>query len=204
MPEAERPAADITVRPLTPDDWPAVTKLFGANGACGGCWCMWWRVPQGGKLWKESQGDKNRDAFRRLIKAGKVHGVLAFADDEPVGWCSFGPKETFPRMRRIRALQHESPEGTWSVVCFYIPARWRGRGVATALLKASTERALALGAKAVEGYPVVPKGEGGRMPGAFAWTGVPTLFERAGYAEMERDGPVRPVFVHDATAGGNA
>jgi GNAT superfamily N-acetyltransferase len=191
---------DIAVRPMTPDDWPLVAQLFGPNGACGGCWCMWWRVPQGGKLWKESQGAKNRDAFRRLVKAGKVHAVLAFAGDEPVGWCSFGPRETFPRMRRIRALQHESPDGTWSVVCFYIPSRWRGRGVATALLRAATARALELGAKAVEGYPAAPKGEDGRMPAAFAWTGVPALFERAGYAEMERAGATRPLFVIDTPA----
>jgi GNAT superfamily N-acetyltransferase len=194
MPDSEPPAAAITVRALTPEDWPIVAKLFGANGACGGCWCMWWRVPRGGKLWKESQGAKNRDAFRRLIRAGKVHAVLAFAGDDPVGWCCFGPKETFPRMQRIRALQHESAEGTWSIVCFYIPSRWRCRGVATALVQAATTRALELGAKAAEGYPVVPKEEGSRMPGAFAWTGVPALFERAGYEEMEREGSTRPVY----------
>jgi GNAT superfamily N-acetyltransferase len=194
MPESERPSADITVRQLTPKDWPVITQLFGANGACGGCWCMWWRVPRGGKTWHENKGAKNREAFRRLIRAGKVHAVLAFAGDEPVGFCSFGPRESFPRMKRIRALQHESPEGTWSTVCFYIPTRWRGRGVATALLQAATTRALELGAKAVEGYPVVLKDEGTRMPAAFAWTGVPALFERAGYEEMERDGPLRPVY----------
>ena len=191
---ADEPSTNLIVRPLTPDDWTAVARLFGANGACGGCWCMWWRVPQGGKLWKESQGTKNRDAFRRLIKAGKVHAVLAFSGDEPVGWCCFGPKESFPRMKRIRALQHASPEDTWSIVCLYIPSRWRGQGVASALVRAATEEARKLGAKAVEGYPVVPK-EGSRMPGAFAWTGVPALFERAGYEEMERDGPVRPVYI---------
>jgi hypothetical protein len=101
-------------------------------------------------------------------------------------------------MKRIRALQHESPDGTWSVVCFYIPTRWRGRGVASALTKAATERALALGATAVEGYPVVPNPETDRMPGAFAWTGVPALFERAGYEQMEREGRLRPIYTIDS------
>jgi GNAT superfamily N-acetyltransferase len=185
----------ITVRPLTSDDWPIVAQLFGANGACGGCWCMWWRVPRGGKLWDECKGDKNRDAFRRLIKAGKVHAILAFAGEEPIGWCCFGPREDFVRMKRMRALQHQSPAGAWAITCFYIPSRWRGQGVASALLEAATARAFELGASAVEGYPKVPKDENTRMPGAFAWTGVPALFERTGYEEMEREGDLRPVYI---------
>src|SRR5712692_9025568 len=94
----------LDIRPLEPDDWPIIVKLFGDNGACGGCWCMWPRVPRGGKLWDDLKGAKNRDRFRRLVRAGKVHGVLAFRGEEPVGWCSFGPRSTFPRLERVRAL----------------------------------------------------------------------------------------------------
>jgi GNAT superfamily N-acetyltransferase len=34
----------LTIRPLTPDLWPALEDLFGKNGACNGCWCMYWRI----------------------------------------------------------------------------------------------------------------------------------------------------------------
>jgi hypothetical protein len=34
----------FTVRPLTPDLWPALEDLFGKNGASNGCWCMYWRL----------------------------------------------------------------------------------------------------------------------------------------------------------------
>ena len=34
------------VVPLTPDLWPAFEALFGAAGACMGCWCTHWRVPR--------------------------------------------------------------------------------------------------------------------------------------------------------------
>jgi hypothetical protein len=34
----------LTIRPLTPDLWPAFVDLFGKSGACNGCWCMYWRV----------------------------------------------------------------------------------------------------------------------------------------------------------------
>ena len=34
----------LTVRPLTPDLWPDLEDLFGREGACHGCWCMYWRI----------------------------------------------------------------------------------------------------------------------------------------------------------------
>ncbi len=185
----------IDIRPLEPGDWPIIVKLFGDNGACGGCWCMWPRVPRGGKLWEELKGAKNRERFRRLVRAGKVHGVLAFYRDEPVGWCSFGPRQTFPRLDTVRALQHDWPAGTWSIVCFYIPSAWRGRGIASRLVEAATRRALAMGARVIEGYPAVPKNSSEPLPAAFAWTGVPALFESAGYSELIRPKASRTIFV---------
>ena len=32
-----RERLSVTVRPLTPDLWPAFEDLFGPTGACGGC-----------------------------------------------------------------------------------------------------------------------------------------------------------------------
>ena len=189
-----RPAR-LTFHPLTPDRWKDFETLFGERGACGGCWCMWPRVPQGGKSWHEAKGAKNRERFRRLVKAGKVHGVLAFDGEEPVGWCSFGPRSTFPRLERVRALQRQSSDTTWSIVCFYIPSRWRSRGVATKLLEAATKEAFALGATEIEGYPVIPAKAPEKVPAAFAWTGVPALFQGAGYQELNRPGVSQPIYL---------
>jgi GNAT superfamily N-acetyltransferase len=183
----------ITTRTLARRDWPAVAKLFGNNGACGGCWCMWWRVPRGGKLWQEVKGNKNRRAFQHLIASGQVHGVLAFAADEPVGWCCFGPRQTFPRLERVRALQNEWTPSTWSVVCFYVARRWRRRGVAARLLQAATARAQEMGAEIIEGYPVAARDS---YPDTFAYTGVPSLFEAQGYGQLPRAGFSRPIYVH--------
>ena len=186
----------LRTRALVPEDWPALARLFGPNGACGGCWCMWPRVEKGGKTWEAQKGPRNRARFQKLVQQGQVHGVLAFAGDEPVGWCSFGPRVDFPRLAGIKALAAVPPApGTWSVVCFYIPARWRGRGVAELLLAAATRRAIALGATRVEGYPQDTKGKA--LPAAFAWTGVPRLFEKVGYRRLPLARGSRPVFVVD-------
>ncbi|HWQ53480.1 MAG TPA: GNAT family N-acetyltransferase [Bryobacteraceae bacterium] len=174
--------AALTIRTLTPADWPAVVALFGERGACGGCWCMWWRVPHGGKLWESVKGAPNRNGLERIVKAGQQHAVMAFAGDEPVGWCSFGPRASFPRLETVRAFRREWHPDTWAVVCFYIHRRWRRKGVAARLLEAATTRAFELGAGEIEGYPVIPKS--GATAAAFAYTGFPAIFEAAGFEPL--------------------
>jgi GNAT superfamily N-acetyltransferase len=196
----------ITTRLLTPRDWPTIETLFGANGACGGCWCMWWRVEKGGKTWSTAKGDPNKRAFRTLVEAGAVNGTLAFAGDTALGWCNFGPRPDFPRLDRSRVLQRppdpaaprRPPPTPWSIACFYVKARARGQGVAQALLEHATAECFARGAAEVEGYPKTIKAKGGLAPGAFVFTGVPAMFENAGFARIPRPPGMRPIYVKRA------
>jgi len=156
---------------------------------------MSWRVPRGGKLWEESKGEPNKRAFKRLVQAGKVHGCLAFADDEPVGWCCIGPRGDFPRLARVKALQTAWDEHTWSITCFYIRSKWRNQGVATALLKQAVKLTRELGAQTLEGYPVRSSpGWGKSIPAAFAWTGVNALFENAKFVKLTTPSQSRDIF----------
>ncbi|MCP4249610.1 MAG: GNAT family N-acetyltransferase [bacterium] len=190
-------AGAIRCRALTADDWPVVVELFGANGACGGCWCMYWRLPRGGRLWEEKKGRPNRDAFRRLIKAGRVHAALAFVDDTPVGWCCLGPRGDFPRVERTKALAIEWGERTWAVVCLYIKTGYRGRGVASKLVAEAVRIARSRGARRLEAYPVEPKTKQ-PIPAAFAWTGVPAIFTSNGFRVMARPGDFsRDIYVRN-------
>lgn len=147
-------------------------------------------------MWEERKGDRNRRDFERLVGAGKVTGCLAFAAGEPVGWCCVGPRGDFPRLGRVKALQTEWNEQTWSVVCFYIRAGWRNQGVASALLKSAIAVARKHGARTLEGYPVKPYGTPeSRIPAAFAWTGVPRLFEKQRFVSVSVPGNSREVVV---------
>ena len=192
---AER-ASRIDTRALRADDWPVIEELFGQKGACGGCWCMWWRLPRGGKLWEENKGSKNKRAFKKLVAGGKVFGGLAFSGSEPVGWCCVGPRADFPRLERTKALQTDWGERTWSLVCFYIRAGRRHHGVATALVKEAVKVARDNGAKELEAYPVRPKANGsGEIPAAFAWTGVPRLFEKHKFRNVTPPGNSRDIYL---------
>jgi GNAT superfamily N-acetyltransferase len=79
----------------------------------------------------------------------------------------------------------------WSIVCFFIARKQRGSGVGSALLRAAADFAASHGAAVLEGYPVEPRS--GRMPDAFAFTGVPSMFRAAGFEEVERRSPGRPI-----------
>ena len=154
---------------------------------------MWPRLP--GPVYRRSRGETNRESFRALLRAGQVHAVLAFVAGEPAGWCSFGPRATFPRLATTRALQHAWRSDTWSIVCFFIPTRFRGIGVAKALAAAATKEAFRLGAREVEGYPVEPPAGGKPVPALAAWTGVPNVFAANGFRRIPRPRGARPIYV---------
>jgi GNAT superfamily N-acetyltransferase len=196
QPRASRgaPPGVEELRPVSPEDWSAIETLFGNKGACGGCWCMYWRVERGGRTWDEMRGALARAAFRQFVETSKVRAILAFAEGAPVAWLCLGPYEDFPRLRTVRALLRERPSRVWSVVCFYILPRFRRHGLGTSLLRASVELARSEGARILEGYPVPARGS---MPGAFVWTGVPPMFKQVGFEPLPNPTGGRQIWVHN-------
>ncbi|TWT45880.1 Acetyltransferase (GNAT) family protein [Phycisphaerae bacterium RAS1] len=179
----------FTFRPLTPDRWRDLEALFGQRGACGGCWCMWWRVRA--TEFNKNKGDRNRAAFRAVVAAGPPPGLLAYAGAAPVGWCAVAPRQTYVRLATSRVLAPLDAQPVWSITCFFIAATWRRKGLSTALIRAAVTFARSHGAKIIEGYPVEPRR--GAIPAAFAWTGLPRAFEKAGFQEATRRSPTRPI-----------
>jgi len=169
----------LTVRDLSPALWPALETLFGPRGACGGCWCMYWR-PEKGECWEDLKGAPAKRRFRQLVATGKARGAIAFAGKEPVGWIAYGPRPDFPRLDRARTLTCDDADEVWALPCFFIKAGWRDRGVAGALLAHALKSLRKKGAKVAEGYPVNLK-PGQRLPNAFAWTGTRSIFRDAGF-----------------------
>jgi GNAT superfamily N-acetyltransferase len=171
--------AKLAVRDLSPALWPALEELFGPRGACGGCWCMFWRLEKG-ERWDELKGAPAKRRFKRLVASGAAKGAIAFAGNEPVGWIAYGPRADFPRLERARTLACPDAGEVWALPCFFIKAGWRDRGVATALLNHALKSLRRRGVKVAEGDPVNLKA-GQRLPNAFAWTGTRSLFGDAGF-----------------------
>lgn len=179
----------LRFQPLTPERWDDFEKLFGSRGACAGCWCMWWRIPR--SRFVEQQGERNRAAMKKMVGAGEIPGLLAYCGGEPIGWCAVGPRETYPVLERSRILKRMDDRPVWSVVCFFVAKAFRGKGVTVALLQAAVNQVRRRGGKIVEGYPVEPRK--GKIPDAFAYTGLVSAFQKTGFTECVRRSETRPI-----------
>jgi GNAT superfamily N-acetyltransferase len=153
---------------------------------------MWWRA-ESRRVFNEIKGEGAKKAFRRLVKSGKAHGVLAFVNDEPVGWCSFGPRRDFPSLETVKAYRRDDTVGVWSITCFFIHRRWRGKGLARGLLKAAVEAMRKRGVKVIEAYPSTTTRDGRRLGSSLAWTGPVKIYEELGFKVVQSVNPLKPV-----------
>ena len=190
----------LTFRPATPERWCDLEELFGERGACGGCWCMFWRLPR--KQFDAGKGAGNKRALKRLVSTGREPGLIAYLKREPVGWCALAPRQEYVVLERSRILKPVDDQPVWSVSCLFIKKGYRRRGVSTLLLRAALEFAAKQGARIVEGYPVEPSME--KMPDPFLWHGIPSAFLRAGFREVERRSRTRPIMRFEIVKRGTA
>ena len=179
----------VTFRSATAARWPDIETLFGERGACGGCWCMVWRLRS--KEWNAGKGAKNKRAFKKIVTAGGAPGVIGYLGKQPIAWCAIAPRPTYSFLERSRVLEPVDDQPVWSISCLFILKLYRRQGISTQLLQAAVEFAAKRGAKIVEGYPTEPSK--GSMPAPFLWTGTPTAFIKAGFVEVARRAKTRPI-----------
>ena len=180
--------SSLIIKPLTPSRWPQYEGLVGPNGASSGCWCMWWRLPN--RAYRAGQGAPNKARFKRLVKKGPPPGLLAFDGEEAVGWCAVCPRKQLPALERSRQLARVDDMPVWSAACFFVKRSARGRGLSGALVEAALDYAKDKGAPALEAYPWDVRVK--KAPPDI-YTGIASVFERAGFKEVARRSPHRPV-----------
>lgn len=123
-------------------------------------------------------------------------GLIAYVEGDPAGWSRVAPRSSLPGVMANRALAKlltEDP-GAWWVACFAIDRRFRRAGVGSALLKVAVAYARDHGATAVEGHPVDVRAlSATQVSGSAAFTGTMAMFSAAGFCEVGRTAPARPL-----------
>jgi hypothetical protein len=187
---------DVDVRPLTSERWTDAVSVFGTRGDPARCWCQWFRLT--GEQWRSSRTAARREALREQAAVTPPPGVLAYVEGEPQGWCAVAPRAAYVRLRRAQVLRGTSAEeladpSVWSVTCFVVRLGARRRGLSAALLNGAGELAARHGAASVEGYPVDPSAREGAVSSSELYHGVLGVFLAAGFREVARPRPARPV-----------
>ncbi len=181
------PTASLTLefRPVTPERLPDLARFSESHGKFRYCSCMRWRLRSA--EFGRSTAQSRAAALDRLVRMGTPVGVLAYLEDEPVGWCSVAPRETCAALERYRALPRIDDLPVWSVVCFFVDSRIRRNNATLGLLGAAVEHACSQGADIIEGYPVEPGA------GLYTYMGSPGIFRRAGFQDVTPHGQSRQV-----------
>ena len=179
----------LSIKPIKRNLWSDLEELFDSNGACGGCWCMNWKLR--GKAYEEAKGYETRQMHKSLVDSGVVTGLLAYWHGEVAGWVAVEPRKAYEKLAHSRVLKPVDDEEVWSITCFFVAKKFRHNGIAVELIKASVQHVSQMGGKIVEGYPVdAPKDS----PAPFIFTGTASAFRQANFKEVARYAPTRPIF----------
>src|SRR5688572_25321488 len=100
----KRTPAPWRVAPVDADRWQDCEALFAARGSPHYCWCSIYRFDRAHTFSKVEK----RSALSRLVQSGTPIGVLAYAGDEPIGWCSAAPRESYLKLARSRTMPRVS------------------------------------------------------------------------------------------------
>ncbi len=189
---------ELEILPLTPERMPDLAALFGQGGDPKWCWCSYYRL-------RNVDFTNATPATNRAVLEGAVTttaaedrepGLVAYRDGEAVGWVSVGPRDDYDRLVHSKVLAPIDDRPVWSIVCFVVGRKSRGKGIATALLDAAINYAAEHGARLLEAYPVDT--DGARVPAASAYKGTVGMFEKAGFEvaarrRHNRTTPERPI-----------
>jgi GNAT superfamily N-acetyltransferase len=183
----------LEVHPLTPDRFDDLVALFNGRGGAQvrWCWCMYYRRSGAGERPAgRSIAVHNRESLKALVDGGTVPGLIGYRDGQPVAWVSLGPREDYAKLARSPVMKPVDDQPVWSVVCFFTTLEARGEGVSEAMLAHAVAYARKNGARLIEAYPV-DKAERGRDDAM--WFGAKAMYDRAGFEEVARRKPMRPV-----------
>ncbi len=146
---------------LSTRTWPDFERLFSQGGGWDSCGCMLYQ--RGCHLSRKEfhtraeQRPQNLLEKRELVEQRKAHGILVYADGEPVGWCQYGPVSELPIAHRPRqspgVLAHD-PTSQWRITCFVTLKTHRRQGVAGTGLAAALVAIGTRGGGWVEGLPI--------------------------------------------------
>lgn len=186
-------SSSLRILPANEASWDDLQTVFGERGEAHRCQCQWFKTRAA--EWRALSVEERAERLRGQTECGypdadTTTGLIAYLDEEPVGWCAVEPRTEYPRLLTSRIPwsgreESKTDEGVWVVSCFVTRTGYRRRGVSKGLAVAAVDFARERGARALEGYPIAVQ------PGQeFSWgelyVGSRSMFTAAGFRQVSR------------------
>jgi GNAT superfamily N-acetyltransferase len=154
----------IRVVPANEASWDDLKAIFGVRGSGAECWCQRYKLAPK-EAFKHHPPDERAARLRAQAHCGDpsastTSGLVAYLDDEPVGWCAVEPRPAYVGLLRVYRTpwqgrdEDKADASVWAVTCFVVRAGHRRQGISRALTRAAVDFARHRGARALEGYPM--------------------------------------------------
>ena len=185
------PAEQLTIVPANEASWDDLRAVFGTADYAARCLCQRFKVV--GWVWRDTTFEERTAMLQAQTACGDpdaeaTSGLVAYLDDEPVGWVAVQPRTAYPKMRTLRVPwtgrnEDKDDDGVWAVTCFVVRKGYRGRGLTYHLARAAVDFARERGARAIEGYAMItPPGK--EITWGELHVGACQVFEEAGFEEV--------------------
>ncbi len=204
------PAERLSMVPANQASWEDLQAVLGTTDA-GRCQCQRFKVV--GCFWRDSTQQQRTAMLRAQTACGDPNaaatsGLVAYLDDEPVGWVAVEPRTAYPKLRTSRVPwpgrdEDQDDEGVWAVTCFVVRKGYRGRGLTYHLARATIDFARQRGARALEAYPMITQ-PGKEITWGELHVGARQVFQDAGFKEVSHPTLRRVVMRIDLEPGGHA
>jgi GNAT superfamily N-acetyltransferase len=193
-------AADLTIVPANQASWADLQAIFGTADYPSKCYCQHFKTRD--CHWSALTDEERRSRLREQTncddpQASSTSGLVAYLDQEPVGWVAVEPRTAYPRLPRVRTVwsgRHEdkADDNVWAVTCFVVRKGYRKLGITYALAVATVGYARDQGARALEGYSMITE-PGKEITWGDLYVGARQVFADAGFTEVSHPSPRRVV-----------
>jgi GNAT superfamily N-acetyltransferase len=181
---------ELAVVPANKASWTDLQAIFTTRGQGSRCYCQRFKLARG-ESFGSFPAEERAHRLREQTDCGHpesdtTSGLVAYLDDEPVGWCAVEPRSAYGGLARNQRIpwegRHEdkTDDSVWAVTCFFTRAGFRKRGIGRALAQAAVAFARERGARALEGYPIITKD----VISEELLVGTRAMFIEAGFTEV--------------------
>lgn len=172
---------DTQILPATAERFDDVETMLGPKRGPDAiaCWCLTYRL--GSRASGKLDAAARKAAVHDLCSHSPSPGILAYLEDEVVGWASVAPRSQVAELADPTTYPRVDDVEPWSIFCLRTRGGKRRQGIGQQVLRGAIDFAWSNGAEAIEAYPLDTTE---KTAPVFTYPGLRSMFEKEGFTKV--------------------